>query len=202
LNHRSPASKAGRDGQTPLHAGTGAHGRSRTCMLQLRFLCFVNTAGYVGEWYCQIGSRRTIRTCLPPLTAERLHRDGSAGIRWWSNGESNSGRRSCKDQLQPAACPKMVPSAGFEPASCALQARAITRFANWARALSSEDLPVRVKKTRQTRMARTSVIETESPEWHSGARPSSYVRMMVGNPGIEPGRRKGAGFTGPLSPQT
>lgn len=26
-------------------------------------------------------------------------------------------------------------------------------------------------------MARTSVIETESPEWHSGARPSSYVRM-------------------------
>ena len=22
-------------------------------MLQLRYLCFVNTAGYVGEWYCQ-----------------------------------------------------------------------------------------------------------------------------------------------------
>ena len=78
--------------------------------------------------------------------------------RWWSNGESNSGRRSCKDQLQPAACPEMVPSARFELASCALQARAITRFANWAK------------------LARTSVIETDSPEWHSGARPSSYVR--------------------------
>ena len=25
-------------------------------------------------------------------------------------------------------------------------------------------------------MTRTSVIETDSPEWHSGARPSSYVR--------------------------
>ena len=83
------------------------------------------------KWW--IGSRRTIRTCLPPLTAERLHRDGSTGMRWWSNGESNSGRRSCKDQLQPAACPEMVPSARFELASCALQARAITRFANWAR---------------------------------------------------------------------
>ena len=79
-------------------------------------------------------------------------------MRWWSNGESNSGRRSCKDQLQPAACPEMVPSARFELASCALQARAITRFANWAK------------------LVRTSVIETDSPEWHSGARPSSYDR--------------------------
>ena len=26
--------------------------------------------------------------------------------------------------------------------------------------------------------------------------------QLVGNPGIEPGRHKGAGFTGPLSPQT
>jgi hypothetical protein len=135
-----------------------------------------------------IGSRRTIRTCLSPLTAERLHRDGSTGMRWWSNGESNSGRRSCKDQLQPAACPELVPSARFELASCVLQTRAITRFANWAKAL--------------LRMARTSVIETDSPEWHSGARPSSYVRIVVGNPGIEPGRHTGAGFTGPLSPPT
>ena len=83
------------------------------------------------KWW--IGSRRTIRTCLPPLTAERPHRDGSTGMRWWSNGESNSGRRSCKDQLQPAACPELVPSARFELASCVLQTRAITRFANWAR---------------------------------------------------------------------
>ena len=104
------------------------------------------------------GSRRTIRTCLPPLTAERPHRDGSTGTKWWSNGESNSGRRSCKDQLQPAACPEMVPSARFELASCVLQTRAITRFANWAK------------------LVRTSVIETDSPEWHSGARPSGYVR--------------------------
>lgn len=31
----------------------------------------------------------------------------------------------------------MVPNARFELASCALQARAITRFANWASELSS-----------------------------------------------------------------
>lgn len=32
-------------------------------MLQLRSLCFVNTAGYVGEWYCQ-------RDSNPPRPAE------------------------------------------------------------------------------------------------------------------------------------
>ena len=36
LNHRSPASKAGGDGQTPLHAGLGAHGRTRTCTFLIR----------------------------------------------------------------------------------------------------------------------------------------------------------------------
>ena len=50
-------------------------------------------------------------------------------------------------------------------------------------------------------MARTSVIETESPEWQVLDLPATSA-WVVGNPGIEPGRHKGAGFTGPLSPQT
>jgi hypothetical protein len=32
--------------------------------------------------------------------------------------------------------------------------------------------------------------------------PATSAVTVVGNPGIEPGRHKGAGFTGPLSPQT
>src|SRR4051794_4732749 len=75
---------------------------------------------------------------------------------------------------------------------------------NWPPAffkrVQSPDLLTGLK--RQNNTPRTSVIETDSPEWHSGARPSSSVRTVVGNPGIEPGRHKGAGFTGPLSPQT
>ena len=46
------------------------------------------------------------------------------------------------------------------------------------------------------------VIETGSSEWHSDARPSSYIRKMVGNRGIEPRTHIGAGFTDPLSHQT
>ena len=122
-------------------------------MLQLRYLCFVNTAGYVGEWYCQRDSnpRRpaengvslalddgSICSWLPPHDSNVpvSVNSGAPSPRWldgnemWSNGESNSGRRSCKAQLQPAACPDIVPSARFELASCVLQTRAITRFAN------------------------------------------------------------------------
>lgn len=130
MNQRSPASKAGGDDQAPLHPDELAFpaGLEPACLRVRSALLIRLSYGKMDI----TGSRRTIRTCLPPLTAERLHRDGSAGMRWWNSGESNSGRRSCKDQLQPAACPEMVPSAGFEPASCALQARAITRFANWA----------------------------------------------------------------------
>ena len=29
------------------------------------------------------------------------------------------------------------------------------------------------------KLVRASVIETESPEWRSGARPSSYVRLLI-----------------------
>ena len=46
-------------------------------MLQLRSLCFVNTAGYVGEWYCQRDSnpRRPAENRVSwPLD------DGSVGI--------------------------------------------------------------------------------------------------------------------------
>jgi hypothetical protein len=49
------------------------------------------------------------------------------GKKWWRNRESNPGRRSCKDQLQPAAFP--VPGRGFEPRSPRLQRGAFTRLA-------------------------------------------------------------------------
>ena len=54
----------------------------------------------------------------------------------------------------------VVPRVGFEPTSPRLQRGAFTRLASSAE------------------MVRASVIETESPEWRSGARPSSYVRMV------------------------
>ena len=43
-------------------------------------------------------------------------------------------------------------------------------------------------------LVRASVIETESPEWHSGARPSSYVRM-VGSGRNRTSCPKGTAFT-------
>lgn len=49
------------------------------------------------------------------------------GNEWWRNRESNPGRRSCKDQLQPAAFP--VPGRGFEPRSPRLRRGAFTRSA-------------------------------------------------------------------------
>jgi hypothetical protein len=49
---------------------------------------------------------------------------------------------------------------------------------------------------------RMPVIETGSPEWRSSAWPSSYTRVLVGNPRIELGGRRGGAFTEPLSHQT
>ncbi|SRR5258708_2776623 len=53
-------------------------------------------------------------------------------------------------------------------------------------------------------MARTSGIEPLSLRGQRKALPIYQVRIfkMVGNRGIEPRTRKGAGFTGPLSHQT
>src|SRR5579859_7288303 len=62
------------------------------------------------------------------LTAGRVHLARLMGINfWWRNRESNPGRRSCKDQLQPAAFP--VPGRGFEPRSPRLRRGAFTRLA-------------------------------------------------------------------------
>src|SRR6516162_6444306 len=52
----------------------------------------------------------------------------------------------------------MVPRVGFEPTSPRLQRGAFTRL------------------TSSAELVRTPVIETRSPEWRSGARPSSYAR--------------------------
>lgn len=78
------------------------------------------------------------------------------GNGWWRNRESNPGRRSCKDQLQPAAFP--VPGRGFEPRSPRFRRGAFTRLAY------------------QAHLVRVPVIETGPGEWRSPARPSSYTR--------------------------
>ena len=79
--------------------------------------------------------------------------------KWWRQSVTLRPRRSCKDHLHPCAVP-VVPRVGFEPTSPRLQRGAFTRLASSAQ------------------LVRASVIETESPEWRSGARPSSYVRMV------------------------
>ena len=81
------------------------------------------------------------------------------GNKWWRNRESNPARRSCKDQLQPAAFP--VPGRGFEPRSPRLRRGAFTRLAY------------------QAHLARMPVIETGPDEWRSSARPSSYTRGSI-----------------------
>jgi hypothetical protein len=45
------------------------------------------------------------------------------------------------------------------------------------------------------KMVRTPVIETGSPEWRSGARPSSYVRESGGKRRSRTSRRRGIAFT-------
>ena len=77
--------------------------------------------------------------------------------KWWRQSVTLRPRRSCKDHLHPCAVP-VVPRVGFEPTSPRLQRGAFTRLASSAE------------------LARTPVIETGSPEWRSGARPSSYAR--------------------------
>jgi hypothetical protein len=62
------------------------------------------------------GSRRTIRTYLPPLTAERPHRDGSTGMKWWRQSDSNRPQLVCKTGARTLRCPRiMAPEDGIEP---------------------------------------------------------------------------------------
>src|SRR5215510_4713848 len=100
---------------------------------------------------------------------------------------------------------EMVLGRGFAPRSPALQAGAFTRLAFRAHQhvharldARRQHVHARLDARRQrvharldarrqrvharldARMVRTPVIETRSSEWHSDARPSSYVRM-VGN---------------------
>src|SRR5262245_52503061 len=89
---------------------------------------------------------------------------------------------------------EMVLGRGFAPRSPALQAGAFTRLAFRAHQRVRARLDARHQRVRarldarhqrvharlDARMVRTPVIETRSSEWHSDARPSSYVRM-VGN---------------------
>jgi hypothetical protein len=77
--------------------------------------------------YVRDGSHRRNRTRLCPVNGRPRAPCSPDGNDWWRNRESNPGRRSCKDQLQPAAFP--VPGRGFEPRSLRLQRSAFTRLA-------------------------------------------------------------------------
>ena len=90
--------------------------------------------------------------------------------KWWRQLVTLRPQRSCKDRLHPCAVP-VVPRVGFEPTSPRLQRGAFTR-------LASSAFYVEDGCEHPFELVRASVIETESPEWRSGARPSSYVRMV------------------------
>jgi hypothetical protein len=87
----------------------------------------------------------------------------------------------------PARAPilRMVPGIRIERIPSVFQTAAMTTSAT--RAKSGAD-----QRNRTTIIARAARGTPNIPG----------PQIMVGNPGIEPGRRIGAGFTGPLSPQT
>src|SRR5262245_43353121 len=60
LNHRSPASKAGRDDQAPLHAGRAGSLRQERSRLYVPANRSVNPA-------CKIGAHGRTRTCILPI---------------------------------------------------------------------------------------------------------------------------------------
>jgi hypothetical protein len=87
------------------------------------------------------GPRSEVVDWLPPHDSNvpSSVNSGAPSPRWLDGNEMVEQRRvelrtSILQGSTAARCrPEMVPSARFELASCALQARAITRFANWAR---------------------------------------------------------------------
>ena len=129
------------------------------------------------------------------VACRAVAREASEG--WWRRPVTLRPRRSCKDHLHSCAIPIVVPGSRYARDPPRFQRGASTKLAS------------------QANLARMPIIEIGSPEWRSGARPSSYIRnccvgratrsrrrSVVGNQGIEPCMRKGAGFTAPLSHQT
>ena len=137
LNHRSPASKAGRDDQAPLHAGFGAHGRTRTCTflirsqelypveLRVRFWCRDgdSNSGLPVEGRRVLATRRSrrigsptrIRTWIDRLTTGRpaVGRSGNGGAPR-TRTELNLLAREIRG---PCACPDWFAPRGPDPSA-------------------------------------------------------------------------------------
>ena len=118
-------------------------------------------------------------------------------MRWWRVPVPPRPLRSCKDQMHPCALPVMVSRVSAALTSSAFQTDAFTGLAFWTancatRAVSQDGAD---QRNRTAINARAAHGTPNIPGPRS-------CRRMVGNRGIEPRMRKGAGFTGPLSHQT
>jgi hypothetical protein len=137
LNHRSPGSKPGRDDQAPLHAGFGAHGRTRTCTFLIRNQELYPVEPRVRFW-CRdgdlnsglpvegrrvlatrrsrrIGSPTRIRTWIDRLTTGRpaVGRSGNGGAPR-TRTELNLRAREIRG---PCACPDWFAPRGPDPSA-------------------------------------------------------------------------------------
>src|SRR5262245_21356093 len=137
LNHRSPASKAGRDDQAPLHADlTGAHGRTRTCTCLVRNqeLCPVelrvrdwcrdgdSNSGLPAENRHVLATRRARQTGSPTRTRTWIGRltAGRPAVGRSGNGGAPRTRTElnllAREIRGPCACPVDALSEGVRPA--------------------------------------------------------------------------------------
>ena len=113
----------------------------------------------------------------------------------------SAGTAPAATNLQGSNAPLCTPRDGVQSQCRPDLLGASSRCFHWISFLDGE-----LRRARGLRkMARTSGIEPLSMRGQRMALPIYQVRKfrrMVGNRGIEPRMRKGAGFTGPLSYQT
>lgn len=102
--------------------------------------------------------------------------------------------RSCKDQMHPCALPVMVFRVSAALTSSAFQTDAFTGLAFW----TASCVRHAVSQDGADQRNRTAINARAAHGTPNIPGPRSS-RRMVGNRGIEPRVRKGAGFTGPLS---
>jgi hypothetical protein len=121
-------------------------------------------------------------------------------MRWWRAPVPPRPHRSCKDQLHPCALPVMVSRVSAALTSPVFQTDAFTGLASWTASGAIRYFAI------WRGPAESNRYQCAGSAWHSQyTRSASFdgsCRRMVGNRGIEPRVRKGAGFTGPLSHQT
>ena len=141
LNHRSPASKAGRDGQTPLRTDM-----VHTAGLEPAPSRFV-AGGFIQLSYvCAFNGESSFRSWLPGQDSNLDRPVNSRVSCHWTTGEQDVvehfGLEPNPIFLQgrpaPLRVPRMelVPGVGFEPTSPRLQRGAFTRLASQASAVS------------------------------------------------------------------